>query len=117
MTLPQYFSVDVDPGIANRIEKLYEANSWAWSSKRALYHDLIRRGLVALEGDMGRTRYALEHLYDEEPVRTVDQVIADGKRILAQVEAKLADQRAASASKAPPKASLKKKGAARRAKP
>lgn len=65
MTLPKYFSVDVDPGIAGRIEQLYQTNRWAWPSKRALYHDLLRRGLLVLERDMERTRYALAHLYDE----------------------------------------------------
>ena len=51
--------------MAGRVEQLYLNNQWAWPSKRALYHDLLRRGLLALERDMERTRYAMAHLYDE----------------------------------------------------
>lgn len=60
MILPKYFSVDVDPGIAGRTD-----NPWAWPSKRALCHDLLRRGLLEPEADIDKARYAMAHRYDE----------------------------------------------------
>ena len=44
MTSSRYENLNVDPELAAKVAALFETGMW--SSKRALYHDLIRRGLM-----------------------------------------------------------------------
>jgi hypothetical protein len=51
--MAKYDTLKVDPGLAARVAKVMEANPGLWPSRRALYSDLIRRGLLSLERAIG----------------------------------------------------------------
>jgi len=45
---PAYDQVTVDDEVAIEVKEIYDANPGLWPSRRALYHDLLRRGLLNL---------------------------------------------------------------------
>jgi hypothetical protein len=75
--MAKYDTLKVDPGLAARVMKVMATNPDLWPSRRALYSDLIRRGLLSLERDTGPTPSPLTRpspaspalLQGEEPFR------------------------------------------------